>query len=96
MTIADEPPALAGQPAYGGLSRRPCAIAIDAIVMMLVIAGALMVTAALRSDTLTRMLGFALAAGLLLYDLLLVAPAGGIVLGWRAGLCDRRRRPVST
>ncbi len=59
-------------PAYGRFTRRVQAVFVDAIVLMLAMTGALIVTTGLKSDNIARVLGFTIAITWLLYEPLLV------------------------
>jgi uncharacterized RDD family membrane protein YckC len=78
VTVAGDPPPTDG-PRYGRFLRRLQAVFIDAIVILLAIAGALFVSVTLNSQGLARTLGFSVAAGWLLYEPALLALIGGTV-----------------
>ncbi len=62
---------------YARFSRRLKAILIDWIIALFVVFGAVFVAISLRSDTVSRMLGFLVVAVLVLYEPILVSFTGG-------------------
>jgi hypothetical protein len=79
MSVAETPQPLASRPAYARFTRRVRGTVIDSIVTMLALACALMVASSARSDPLARTIGFGLAAGVLLYEPLLVWLTGSTI-----------------
>jgi uncharacterized RDD family membrane protein YckC len=65
------------EPRYARFSRRLRGIVLDWIITVSVIAGALLVAASARNDDVSRVLGFLVVAGLLLYEPVLVSFTGG-------------------
>ena len=61
---------------YARFGRRVQGIMIDAIVIVLLVVSALAVAVAVQSDTLSRVLGFAIVAAALLYEPILVSSTG--------------------
>jgi hypothetical protein len=59
--------------------RRVQGVCIDAIVFMLIMAGALIIAVSFGSDNIARILGFTVAATWLLYEPVLVSMTGGTV-----------------
>lgn len=64
---------------YGRFTRRLQAVLIDSIVVLLMMAGALGIGVALESNNISRILGFTVVVGFLLYEPLLVWLAGSTV-----------------
>ena len=60
VTIANE--ASADPHAYARFTRRVQGVLVDAIIFMLILAGALVVAVSLASDNIVRILGFTVAA----------------------------------
>jgi hypothetical protein len=75
----DSPLPTAATPAYARFSRRLRGLAIDWIVFSLLLAGALFLATAMRSDSIGRYLGFSAIAIFLLYEPVLVALTGGTI-----------------
>ena len=75
-TIATEG-AVAPERAYARFLPRLRALIIDAVILLLIMFGAIAMATVVRSDNLARPLGFAVAAFWLLYEPLFVAFAGG-------------------
>jgi uncharacterized RDD family membrane protein YckC len=71
------PPESLLPPRYARFSRRLKAILIDWIIALFVVFGAVFVAISLRSDTVSRMLGFLVVAVLVLYEPILVSFTGG-------------------
>jgi uncharacterized RDD family membrane protein YckC len=66
----------ADSPAYARFTRRVQGMMIDYIVISLLVAGALIIAVAFGSDSIGRILGFAVAAICLLYEPVLVSLTG--------------------
>jgi hypothetical protein len=76
-----------GSPVYARFTRRVQALCIDSIIIMLILTGALFIAVSLESNHVGRVLGFTVAATLLLYEPLLVSLTGS-TLGHR--YCNMR------
>jgi uncharacterized RDD family membrane protein YckC len=76
-SIAETDGAAASERAYARFLPRLRALIIDAIILLLIVFGAIGIATMVRSDNLARPLGFAVAAFWLLYEPLFVAFAGG-------------------
>jgi uncharacterized RDD family membrane protein YckC len=77
VTVASE-----GSPdshAYARFTRRVQGVLIDAIIFMVILAGALIVAVSFASDNIARILGFTVAATWLFYEPLLVSMTGGTI-----------------
>jgi uncharacterized RDD family membrane protein YckC len=85
VTIANE--ASADPHAYARFTRRVQGVLVDAIIFMLILAGALVVAVSLASDNIVRILGFTVAATWLFYEPLLVSLTGGTIGHY---LCNMR------
>jgi uncharacterized RDD family membrane protein YckC len=70
---------LPSEPLYGRFSRRIRAMMIDAIIIMVMLAISLIITSAMESDRIGRILGIVFLAIWLLYEPLLVSMTGGTV-----------------
>ncbi|WP_157860887.1 MULTISPECIES: RDD family protein [Bradyrhizobium] len=79
MSVASTVPSAAAAPLYARFSRRFRGIFIDWIVTLLTIAGALLVASTVAIDSVSRALGFAVIAALVLYEPVLVSFTGGTV-----------------
>ena len=85
-------------PAYARFSRRLRGLFIDWILFLLLMVGALFLVTALRSDSVSRYLGFAAIAVFLLYEPVLVSLTGGTIGHYLTNLRvvdDRTKRNVS-
>jgi len=69
----------ADTPAYARFTRRLQAVSVDAIIFMLIFAGALILAVSFKSDNVARILGFTVVATWLLYEPILVSTTGGTV-----------------
>jgi RDD family protein len=67
-------------PRYARFTRRLRGIAIDFVLFLLVLVGALQIAVALNSDDLARVVGFSVLAGFFLYEPLMVS-----LTGWTIG-----------
>jgi uncharacterized RDD family membrane protein YckC len=65
--------------AYAHFTRRFQAALIDFMIFMLLMTGALIIAIAIKSDHVTRILGFAFVAIWLLYEPILVSTTGGTI-----------------
>jgi uncharacterized RDD family membrane protein YckC len=68
-----------GAPAFARFLPRVRALFIDSIILLLVMAAALMIAVAMRSESIARPLGFTVVTFWLLYEPLLVSFAGGTI-----------------
>lgn len=65
--------------AYARFTRRLQAVLVDVIIFMLIFVGALILAVSLKSDNVTRILGFTVVATWLLYEPILVSTTGGTI-----------------
>ncbi|WP_426439381.1 RDD family protein [Bradyrhizobium genosp. P] len=76
---ATVPPVAAAPPLFARFSRRFRGIFIDWAITLVVIFGALLVVSTIAADSISRALGIAVIAALLLYEPVLVSFTGGTV-----------------
>jgi uncharacterized RDD family membrane protein YckC len=75
----DSPIADTAEPSYARFSRRLKGLLIDWIMFVLLMAGALVLASAMRSDSIGRYLGFSAITIFLLYEPVLVSVTGGTI-----------------
>lgn len=76
---ADSPTTIPATPSYARFSRRLRGLAIDWIVFLLVLVGALVLATAMQSNSIGRYLGFSAIVIFLLYEPVLVSLTGGTI-----------------
>jgi uncharacterized RDD family membrane protein YckC len=84
--LADAVPELPAQAQYARFSRRLRGMFVDWVLALVVIFGAILIAIAVGNGTFSRILAFAVALFLVLYEPLLVSRTGGTVGHWFTNL----------